>query len=87
MFIEDLGGIKKRKNKSADEIRRGFDVICVSVLLIDHSQQPMKMHTEVTLYNYLYLWHNVTLISFNYIFYLCRSVITQGNWTLVTVSP
>ena len=38
----------KKKNKSADVIWRGFDVICVCPL-IDHSQQPMKMHTEVTL--------------------------------------
>ena len=31
-------------------IRRGFDAICVCPL-IDHGQQPMKMPTEVTLYN------------------------------------
>ena len=43
-----LGGARKKKNKSADVIWRGFDVICVCPL-IDHGQQPMKMHTEVTL--------------------------------------
>ena len=37
---------KKKKNKSADVIWRGFDAICVS---LDHGQQPIKMHTEVTL--------------------------------------
>ena len=36
------------KNKSADVIWRGFDGNCVCPL-IDHGQQPMKMHTEVTL--------------------------------------
>ena len=34
-------GARKKKKKSAD-------VICVCPL-IDHGQQPMKMHTEVTL--------------------------------------
>ena len=38
----------KKKNKSADVIWRGFGAICVC-LLIDDGQQPMKMHTEVTL--------------------------------------
>ena len=34
--------------------RIGFDAICVCPL-IDHGQQPMKMHTEVTLlYKYKY---------------------------------
>ena len=36
------------KNKSADVIWRGFDGNCVCPL-IAHGQQPMKMHTEVTL--------------------------------------
>ena len=30
----------------------GFDAICVCPL-IDHGQQPMKMHTEVALYIYI----------------------------------
>ena len=48
-------GAWKKKNKSADVIWRGFDVICVCPL-IGHVQQPMKMHTEVTLlYNTLYM--------------------------------
>ena len=39
-----LGAMKKEK-----QVRwRGFDAICVWSL-IDHSQQPMKMHPEVTL--------------------------------------
>ena len=43
-------GAWKKKNKSADVIWRGFDAICVCVCpLIDHGQQPMKTHTEVTL--------------------------------------
>ena len=40
----------KKKNKYADVIWRGFDAICVCPL-IEHGQQPMKMHTEVTLLN------------------------------------
>ena len=36
--------MKKEKNKSADVLT----MICVCPL-IDHGQQPMKMHTEVTL--------------------------------------
>ena len=47
-LLKDFGGMKKEKNKSADVIWRGFDVICVCPL-IDHGQQPMKMRTEVTL--------------------------------------
>ena len=42
-LLKDFGAWKK-KNKSADV----SDVICVCPL-IDHGQQPMKMHTEVTL--------------------------------------
>ena len=39
-------------------ICRGFDVICVCPL-IEHGQQPMKMHTEVTLlYNTVQLLNN-----------------------------
>ena len=41
-------GAWKKKNKSADVIWCEFDVICVCPF-IDHSQQPMKMLTEVTL--------------------------------------
>ena len=41
-------GTWKNKNKSADVIWRGFDVICVCHL-IDHGQQPMKMPSEVML--------------------------------------
>ena len=48
-LLKDFGAWTK-KNKSADVIWRGFDAICVCVCpLIDHGQQPMKMHTEVTL--------------------------------------
>ena len=46
-----ISGQWKNKNKSADVISwRGFHVIRVCVVpLIDHDQQPMEMHTEVTL--------------------------------------
>ena len=57
--LKDFGAWKK-KNKSADVIWRGFDAICVRPL-IDHGQQPMKMHTEVTLLykvvQIIFLWH------------------------------
>ena len=44
-----------KEKKSADMIWRGFDAICVCPL-IDHSQQPMKMHTEFPLlYNIFYI--------------------------------
>ena len=44
-----------KKEKSADVIWRGFDVICVLCPLTDRDQQLMKMHTEVTLlYNLAY---------------------------------
>ena len=42
--VKDLGA-RKKKNKSGDVIWR-HPCVC---LLIDHDQQPMKMHTEVTL--------------------------------------
>ena len=47
-LLKDFGAWKK-KDKSADVIWHGFDVICVVCPLIDHGHQPMKMHTEVTL--------------------------------------
>ena len=54
-LLKDFWGMKKEEKKSADVIWRGFDAICVC-LLIDHGQQPMKMHTEVTLlYKYIYI--------------------------------
>ena len=42
--VKDLGA-RKKKNKSGDVIWR-HPCVC---LLIDHDQQTMKMHTEVTL--------------------------------------
>ena len=47
-LLKDFLGMKKENCKSADVIWRGFDAICVCPL-IDHGQQPMKLHTEVTL--------------------------------------
>ena len=56
-------GAWKKKNKSADVIWRGFDVIRVCPL-IDHGQQPMKMHTEVTLlYKLWYMYQELIVNS------------------------
>ena len=46
-------GVCKTKNKSTDVIWRGIDAICVSPL-IDHGQQPMKIHKELTEVTLLY---------------------------------
>ena len=43
-LLKDFWCIKKEKQV----LWRGFDAIYVCPL-IDHGQQPMKMHTEVTL--------------------------------------
>ena len=48
MVYWQILGAWKKKNKFARVIWRAFDVICVGPLT-DHGQQPMKMHTEVTL--------------------------------------
>ena len=59
MFYWRIFGAWEKKNKSADVIWRGFDAICVCPL-IDHGEQPMKMHTGVTLlYNSKYIIHNI----------------------------
>ena len=49
MVYWSILGPRKKKNKSADVIWHRLDAICVC-LLIDHGQQQMKMHTEVTLF-------------------------------------
>ena len=62
-LLKDFGGMKKEKNKSADVIWRGFDVICVCPL-IDHGQQPIKMHPEVTLlYKKHMFFYNTVLLK------------------------
>ena len=62
-------GAWKKKNKSADVIWRGFDAICV-LYIIDHGEQPMKMHTEVTLLytEYYYCILNTTIVYWLYVF-------------------
>ena len=63
--IKEFWGAWKKKNKSTDVIWRGFDAICVCPL-IDHGQQPMKMHTEVTLlYNVKYIILNLQSIPWD----------------------
>ena len=55
---------------------RGFDAICACVLLIDHGQQPMKMHTEATL---LYNGITTTLFlggeSFEWRVWTCKTLL------------
>ena len=77
MFIEGFGGHEIKKNKSADAMWRGFDAICVCHL-IDHGQQPMKMHIEVTLYKltnrhpFSCVWGPYNLLTQNYIYNLYK---------------
>ena len=57
-LLKDFRGMKKE----TQVCWRAFDAICVCPL-IDYGQQPMKMHTEVTLlYKYVYRMYEATCI-------------------------
>ena len=52
-----LGGMKKEKQVCWRDLTWIWRNLCVCPL-IDHGQQPMKMHTEVTLYNVIQRYCN-----------------------------
>ena len=55
-----LGGMKKEKQVCCRDLTWIWRHLCVCPL-IDHGQQPMKMHTEVTLLYELYYSRNCRL--------------------------
>ena len=64
VYLRIFGGMKKEKQLVC------WRDICVCPS-IDHGQQPMKMHTEVTLlYKLLYLYYTIYYASVYTIIYL-----------------
>ena len=71
-LLKDFWGMKKEKQVYWRDLTWIWRHQCVCPL-IDHGQQPMKMHTEVTslLYKYIYM-HTDHAVSLEYIiFTLC----------------
>ena len=65
MYKRVLGGMKKEKQVHWRDLTWIWRHLCVCHL-IDHGQQPMKMHTEVTLlYNVKYIILNLQSIPWD----------------------